>query len=90
LLGIAWRPNVLTCPLGDSPAQIERPATRSHAAGAGAGGALISLAAHLERGLSAGLGWAFVLMACAIVLAFASAIRLVAYSRREASGWVAC
>src|SRR5437879_11171557 len=75
---------------GGSPAQIERPATRSHAAGAGAGGALISLAAHLERGLSAGLGWACVLMACAIVLAVASAIRLVAYSRREEPPSVLC
>ena len=46
-------------------------------AGAGAGGTLIAVAAHLERGLPAGLGWAFVLMACAIVLALVPAIRLV-------------
>ena len=34
-------------------------------AGAGAGGTLIAVAVHLERGLPLGLGWAFVLMACA-------------------------
>jgi MFS family permease len=75
---------------GLAAASLQVAETVGFAAGAGAGGALIALAAHLERGLPAGLGWAFVLMAGAIVLAFASAIRLVAYPRREASGWVAC
>ena len=36
-----------------------------------------AVAAHLERGLAVGLGWGFVLMACAILLAFGPAFRLI-------------
>ncbi|HLZ26348.1 MAG TPA: MFS transporter [Chloroflexota bacterium] len=46
-------------------------------AGAGAGGTLIAVAVHLDQSLPLGLGWAFVLMAGAVVVALAPAIRLV-------------
>lgn len=95
-MGLAYPGSTLVA-LGDpsarggfAAASLQVAETVGFAAGAGAGGALISLAAHLERGLSEGLGWGFLLMAGAILLAFASALRLVAYSRREASGWLAC
>jgi hypothetical protein len=79
---------------GLAAASLQVAETVGIAAGAGAGGTLISIAAHLERGLSVGLGWAFFMTACAILLAMAAAVRLVpaaaasagvAYSRREAS-----
>lgn len=46
-------------------------------AGAGAGGTLIALSVHLDRGLPLGLGWAFVLMAVATALTLVPAFRLV-------------
>ena len=90
----AGGPGPQSAQAGLAAASLQVAETVGIAAGAGAGGALISIAAHLERGLSVGLGWAFFMTACAIVLAMAAAIRLVpaaasppgvAYSRREAS-----
>jgi MFS family permease len=81
---------------GLAAASLQVAETVGIAAGAGAGGALIAVAvaAHLERGLAVGLGWAFLMMASAILLALGPAIRLVPaatapggmpYSPREAS-----
>lgn len=56
--------------------------TIGFAAGAGAGGALIALSVHLERGLEVGLAWAFAVTLAAALLAFAPAARLVPPDRR--------
>ena len=66
---------------GLAAASLQVAETVGVAAGAGAAGTLIAVAAHLERGLSVGLGWAFVLMACAILVALLPAIRLVPAAR---------
>jgi MFS family permease len=68
---------------GLTAASLQVAETVGVAAGAGAGGTLIAVAAHLERGLAVGLGWAFVMMAGAIVVALVPAIRLVQQAPRQ-------
>jgi MFS family permease len=59
------------------------------AAGAGAAGALIALAVHVERDLADGLGWGFALTAVAVLLAFLPALRLMSGARNPISGLAA-
>jgi len=53
------------------------------AAGAGAAGALVALAVHMERSLADGLSLGFILTATGVLLAFMPAIRLIPAQRRE-------
>jgi MFS family permease len=89
-MGLAY-PGCTLVALGDPRAQtglaaasLQVAETVGVAAGAGAGGTLISIATHLDSGLPAGLGWAFVLMAGAIVLAQAPALRLTLVAQAPA------
>jgi MFS family permease len=71
---------------GFASASLQVAETVGIAAGAGAAGALLALAVHLESGVAEGLAWALVLTVAAAGLAQAPAARLVTRLSRRAAG----
>jgi MFS family permease len=82
-MGVTYPASTLTA-LGMAPggqeglaaASLQVAETVSIATGAGAGGALLSVAAHLDHSMSDGLAWGFVLAVAAILAALIPATRL--------------
>jgi hypothetical protein len=94
-MGLAYPGNTLVA-LGDQDGQSGLGAaallvaeTVGIAAGAGAAGALVALAVHVELDIADGLGWGFVLTSVAVLLAFLPALRLMSGARKPISGVMA-
>jgi MFS family permease len=82
-MGLAYPASTLTA-LGTAPggqeglaaASLQVAETVGIATGTGAAGALLTVAAHLDRAMSDGLAWAFILALAAILAALAPTVRL--------------